>query len=74
LKRLGKALHLSSNKNLILRTKIKVIPQTVVVDNCLNPVGKTYDVFGPVANPYLSIKPSVKNPEKYVGHVLYVMD
>ena len=72
--RLGKVLHLSSSKSLILRTKIKVKSQTVVLDNRLNQVGRVYDVFGPVANPYISIRPSIKNPERYVGHILYIKD
>ena len=74
MKRLGKVLHLSGNKNLILRTRIKIKPQTIVLDNRLNQIGKIYDAFGPVTNPYVSIKPSVKNPEKYVGRVLYLMN
>jgi len=74
LKRLGKVLHLSSNRNLILRTGIKVDPQTIVLDNHLNQIGKVNDVFGPVASPYISIKPLVRIPEKYVGNILYVMN
>ena len=74
MKRLGKVLHLSSNKNLILRTKLKIRPQTIVLDNQLNHIGKINDIFGPVTNPYLSIIPSVKNPKKYVGQILYLMN
>jgi len=72
LKRLGKVLHLSSNKNLILKTSLPLKPQTPVLDSQLTPVGTIYDVFGPVADPYASIKPSVKNPAQYVGRVLYL--
>jgi rRNA processing protein Gar1 len=74
LKRLGKVLHLSSNKNLILKTRLNLKPQTTVLDSQLTPVGKILDVFGPVVDPYASIKPSVKNPKKYVGRVLYLMN
>lgn len=74
MKRLGKVLHLSSNKNLILKTRFNLKPQTTVLDSQLTPVGKVIDVFGPVVDPYVSIKPSVKNPKKYVGRVLYLMN
>ncbi|MEE8570837.1 MAG: Gar1/Naf1 family protein [Candidatus Bathyarchaeia archaeon] len=72
--RLGKVIHLSSNKNLILRSKLTLKLRTTVVDNRLSPIGKIHDVFGPVTSPYVSIKPSVKNPKKYVGRVLYLMN
>jgi RNA-binding protein len=72
LKRLGRVLHLSNNNNLILRTKIQIKPQTIVLDDQLNHIGKINDVFGPVTNPYIAIKPSVKNPNKYVGQILYL--
>jgi rRNA processing protein Gar1 len=29
------------------------------------------DVFGPVANPYVAVRPSVEEPSNYVQHVLY---
>jgi rRNA processing protein Gar1 len=74
LNRLGKVIHLSSNKNLILRSRLTLKLRTTVIDNRLVPVGKIQDVFGPVTSPYVSIKPSVKNPKKYVGRVLYLMD
>ena len=69
--RLGKVLHLSSSKNLILRTKNKVQAKTPVLDEELHQVGIIFDVFGPVNNPYVSIKPTVNNAERYVGHFLY---
>ena len=74
MKRLGKVLHLSNNKNLVLKTKLKLKTQTVVLDSTLTPIGKIQDVFGPVADPYVSIKPVVKNPKRYVGRVLYLMN
>jgi rRNA processing protein Gar1 len=67
-------LHLSSNKNLILKTRLNLKLQTTVVDSRLISVGKIQDIFGPVVDPYVSIKPSVKNPTKYVGRVLYLMN
>ena len=72
--RLGRVLHLSNNKHLILRTKIKVKAKTVVLNEGLNQVGLIFDIFGPVGNPYVSIKPTVDNPERYVGRFLYTMN
>lgn len=72
--RLGKVLHLSSNKNLILRTKNKVKTRAVVLNDELKQVGLVFDIFGPINNPYVSIKPTVNNPEQYVGCFLYTMN
>jgi len=74
LNRLGKVIHLSSNKNLILRSKLTLKLRTTVVDNGRSRVGRIHDVFGPVTSTYVSIQPSVKNPKKYVGRVLYLMN
>ncbi|MDH5771476.1 MAG: Gar1/Naf1 family protein [Candidatus Bathyarchaeota archaeon] len=35
-------------------------------------VGTVKDVFGPVKNPYVSVKPDVGSPEKYVGKTIYL--
>lgn len=72
--RLGKVLHLSSNKNLILRTKNKVKAKTPVLNEELSQVGIIFDIFGPVDNPYVSVKPTVNNAGQYVGHFLYIMN
>ncbi len=72
--RLGKVLHLSKNKNLILRTKNKVKTKIPVLNEELRQVGVIFDVFGPIHNPYVSIKPTINNPEQYVGCFLYTMN
>jgi len=74
LNRLGKVLHLSGNKNLILRTKNKVKTRAAVLNDELKQVGLIFDIFGPINNPYVSIKPTVNNPEQYVGRFLYIMN
>ncbi|MDQ1279129.1 MAG: RNA-binding protein [Thermoproteota archaeon] len=71
--RLGRVLHLSNNRHLVLRTKIKVKTKAAVLNDELNQVGLIFDIFGPVNYPYVSIKPTVNNPSKYVGHFLYTM-
>jgi len=73
LNRLGRVLHLSNNRHLVLRTKVKVKTKSPVLDEKLTQVGLIFDVFGPIDNPYVSIRPTVSNPERYVGHFLYAM-
>jgi rRNA processing protein Gar1 len=74
LNRLGKVSHLSNNKNLILRTTCKVKPRTPVLNEELRQIGIIFDIFGPVQNPYVSIKPTINNAEQYVGRFLYTMN
>lgn len=71
LKRLGKVLHLSRSAKLILKTKINVTTRTKVLVANGKSIGYIFDIFGPIANPYISIAPSVKDPDKYIGRVLY---
>ncbi len=71
LKRLGKILHLSNSKKLILRTALNVRTGAKVLIANGKPVGRIFDIFGPIKNPYISIDPSVKNPDQYIGRVLY---
>ena len=42
------------------------------MDQDLKDIGTVFDVFGPVGNPYVSVKPSVRDPSRYVGQLLYV--
>jgi rRNA processing protein Gar1 len=41
------------------------------IDENLKTVGTVFDVFGPVASPYVAVRPSVNEPNSYVQHVLY---
>jgi len=70
--RLGKVMHLSKSGKLILRSKTRVGTGFVTMDEELRSVGTVFDTFGPVGNPYISIKPSVDDPKRYVGRILYV--
>ena len=45
-----------------------------VVDEGLKPVGRVFDVFGPVKNPYVSVEPSIDELERCIGRPLYVME
>jgi len=72
MQRLGKVVHLSKSRRLILRSKSKARTGAVAMDEELRPVGTVLDTFGPVGNPYVSVKPSVNDPERYVECILYV--
>lgn len=70
--RLGPVLHVSANRNLIV--KLEKIPRIGerVVDEKFRHVGEVFDVFGPVTAPYAAIKPRISNPETLVNGVLYI--
>lgn len=75
MRRLGKVLHVSKRGSLILRTdKTPPIgPKALVLDKEANKIGTILDVFGPVNNPYVSIRPYEGiDPYKLVGHLLYL--
>jgi len=76
LKRLGKVLHFSKSRSLIVKLTAK--PSTNigsrVLDSRLREVGIVQDIFGPVASPYVSIRPVLSDPSSLVGKVVYVAD
>ena len=73
LRRLGKILHISRNQRLILKleNKFSVRLGLEVFDGKLNSIGTIVDIFGPVSSPYVSIKPSIPHPQRYVGKIVY---
>jgi RNA-binding protein len=73
LQRLGLVLHITPSRNII--TKVENVPRIgeVVVDENLKPVGKIFDVFGPVSSPYASIKSSIQKPDNLVSKTVYVI-
>jgi RNA-binding protein len=72
LQRIGRVLHLSSSRSLIVKIeKTPKIGETVVDEN-LKPVGKVFDIFGPVSSPYAVVKPTLREAEKLAGKTLYV--
>jgi RNA-binding protein len=72
MKRLGKVLHRSGIKNLIIRGD-EVKPEnvsgslpklnSVVVDKALNRIGTIVSVFGPVNHPYFLVKGFKRTPD-----------
>jgi rRNA processing protein Gar1 len=45
---------------------------SVTLSQDLKNVGNVFDVFGPVENPYISVKPNIRDPKNYVGQLIYV--
>ncbi len=72
MRRLGKVSHYAKQGFLILRSDWVPSLNSPVVDKGLTLVGTVKDVFGPVNKPYVAVKPRVRNPEGYIGALLYV--
>ena len=73
MQRLGLILHISPSKNMIIKVeKIPKIGETVVDEN-LKPVGRVFDLIGPVSSPYVLIKPTAHNPERLLDKPVYVI-
>ena len=72
MQRIGRVLHLSSSRSLIV--KIENTPKIgeTVVDENLKPIGKVFDILGPVSSPYAVVKPTLREAEKLAGKTLYV--
>jgi rRNA processing protein Gar1 len=51
---------------------ISRIGETVVDEN-LKPVGKVFDILGPVSSPYAAIRPTIRDPGKLVNRPVYVI-
>jgi RNA-binding protein len=76
LRRLGKILHFSKSRSLIVKCDqagfVKI--GTRACDTKLREIGKVQDLFGPVSAPYVSIRPVIPSPTKYVGRIAYALD
>lgn len=73
MQRLGRVLHVSQNRNIII--KIKNIPKigAKVVDENLRPIGRVFDILGPISSPYASIKPEIPETSGMEEKILYVL-
>jgi len=70
---IGAVDHLSlGSGNLILRAEREVKIGETVLDGKKKKMGVVFDFFGPVSSPFISVRPTVENPEKYVGKPLYI--
>jgi rRNA processing protein Gar1 len=73
LQRIGCVLHISSNKNLILKAEKTPRIGDKVVNEHLKSVGTVFDVFGPTSSPYVAVKPNSEKTQNLVNHVLYAI-
>lgn len=71
MQRIGTVLHVSSNRHMILKAENLPRIGDQVVDENLKPVGTVFDVFGPVSSPYVAVRPSVEEPNRFVSRILY---
>ena len=76
LNKLGKLLHISSSRNLVLRAEVTPPIGAVVMTNDSREVGRVSDVFGPTKAPYVSVSsPSEKVfLQSLVGKFLFYED
>lgn len=71
--RLGTVLHLSSSSgNLILETAEEAKIGEDVLDSGGKKVGTIFDLFGPLSNPFVAVKPRIDNPERLLGEDLFL--
>ena len=73
MERIGKVLHITSNRNIILKAENHTQIGDRVVDENIEPVGKIFDIFGPVSSPYVSVKAHTENPQSLTNRILYVV-
>ena len=71
MKRIGRALHVTPTKNVILKAENLPKIGDKIVDKNLNPVGRVFDIFGPTSSPYISVKPHSNESKHFVGHMFY---
>lgn len=71
MQRIGSVVHISSSGNLILKAENVPRIGDQALDENLKAVGMVFDVFGPVSNPYVAVRPRVDEPSRFVQRVLY---
>jgi len=70
---LGTTSHLSSSSgNLILKAENKAKIGDAVLDSVGKRIGNVSDLFGPVSNHFVAVKPGIDDPERYVGEPLFL--
>ena len=72
MQRIGRALHINSNKNIILKAEKLPKLGCRVVDKDQKLVGTVFDIFGPVSAPYISVKPYAGETHHLVNHFLFI--
>lgn len=72
MQRIGRVLHVGSDKNIVLKAENLPRLGGIVFDKQLKPTGTVIDVFGPIFSPYAVVKSSITDPNCLVNQVLYV--
>lgn len=75
MRRLGTVLHISKRGSIILRTEKtpSAGSRSIVLDKNAQEVGVIIDVFGPVKEPYVAVRPNRDyDTSKLVGQMLYL--
>ena len=71
--KLGTVLHLSnSSGNLILKAERKIRIGEKVFNDDGKKIGIVFDLFGPVSNPFVAVKPRLGDPDRYIGGSLFL--
>ena len=73
LRRIGRVLHVSPIKNIILKAENLPRIGDEVVDEKLKPMGAVFDIFGPVSSPYVAVRPKAEGQHSLVNRVLYAV-
>jgi len=74
LQRLGRVLHLSSSRSLILKAEALPRIGAKVLDDSLKSIGTVFDIIGPVSSPYVVIKPGINTePLGLINKVVYTI-
>lgn len=72
--RVGTILHKSSSSgNLILRAETEARIGEAVRNSDDKKIGVIFDLFGPVSEPFVSVKPNTGDPEGLLNSALYLV-
>lgn len=71
MQRLGRILHISPSRNMIVKAENTPKMGETVVDENLRQVGKVFDLLGPASSPYVAVRPTVAEFGNAVGRMLY---
>lgn len=76
MRRLGKVLHLSKSRVLVVKLDPPrfVKPGTKACDSRLRNVGVVADIMGPVSGPYAWVRPTIAKAEAVVGRTVYALE
>jgi len=73
LQRLGRAIHVTPSRNIIIKVETPTKIGEKVIDKELKQVGTVSDLFGPVSSPYVTVKATVENPKLLINQMLYAI-